>query len=128
MTWRPDLLKSSYHQRPFVVGDRKYKHSLPGNRPCLRAANHGSGKLELFDGTGQASDWSRRPAFESAVGGLASMADDYFAFCRMLFERRGRGRRRRAGVVAGVRRSVTRDQITIEQKQGAEIFFGTHSS
>ena len=62
--------------------------------------NHGSGKLELFDGTGRTSDWSRPAALESGAGGLASTADDYFALCRMLLnggvgasEARGRCRR-----------------------------------
>ncbi len=68
--------------------------------------NHGSGKLEVFDGTGQASDWSHPPAFESGAGGLASTADDYFAFCRMLLNGGVAGvGGERVRVVAGVGRS-----------------------
>ena len=48
--------------------------------------DHGSGKLEVFDEGGEASDWSRAPAFESGAGGLASTAGDYYAFCRMLLD------------------------------------------
>ena len=85
--------------------------------------------FEVFDGTGQDSDWSHPPAFESGAGGLASTADDYYAFCRMMLN---------GGVGAGpggVRvlsqasvEAMTRDQLTSEQRQGAEIFFGDHSS
>ncbi len=46
--------------------------------------NGESRKLEVFDGTGQDSDWSHPPAFESGAAGLASTADDYYAFCRMM--------------------------------------------
>ncbi|HEX3905857.1 MAG TPA: serine hydrolase domain-containing protein [Polyangia bacterium] len=86
-----------------------------------------SRSFEVFDGTGQASDWSRPPPFESGAAGLVSTADDYFAFCRMLLN----------GGVAGVGgarlltqasvAAMTRDHLTPEQKQGAEIFFGNHS-
>jgi CubicO group peptidase (beta-lactamase class C family) len=58
--------------------------------------NGESRKLEVFDGTGQDSDWSNPPAFESGAGGLASTADDYYAFCRMMLNE---------GVGAGGRRA-----------------------
>jgi len=90
--------------------------------------NHGSGKLEVFDGTGEASDWSHPPPFESGAGGLASTADDYLAFCRMLLNG-GVGAVGGARVLSqGAVEAMTRDQLTPEQRQGAEIFLGTHSS
>ena len=90
--------------------------------------NHASGKLEVFDGTGEASEWSRPPPFESGAGGLASTADDYFAFCRMLLNG-GLGGVGGARVLSqGAVEAMTRDQLAPEQRQGAEIFFGTHSS
>jgi len=90
--------------------------------------NHCSGKLEVFDATGEASDWSHPPAFESGAGGLASTADDYFAFCRMMLNG-GVGGVGAARVLSqGAVEAMTRDQLTPEQRQGAEIFFGTHSS
>ena len=93
--------------------------------------NHASGKLEVFDATGEASDWSRPPAFESGAGGLASTADDYFAFCRMMLNggvAGGVGRERVRVLSQASVEAMTRDQLTPEQRQGAEIFFGTHSS
>jgi CubicO group peptidase (beta-lactamase class C family) len=90
--------------------------------------NHASGKLEPFDGTGQASEWSRPPVFESGAGGLVSTADDYFAFCRMMLNG-GVGGVGGARVLSqGAVEAMTRDQLTPEQRQDAEIFFGTHSS
>ena len=84
------------------------------------------GEFEVFDGTGQESDWSRPPAFESGAGGLASTAGDYYAFCRMLLDggRKGDVRVLSAASVE----AMTRDQLTAEQRQGAEIFLGDHSS
>ena len=98
-------------QRPPVRSARHEGHGL--QRPRVRARppggllrfNHGSGKLEVFDGTGEASEWSRPPAFESGAGGLASTADDYFAFCRMMLNGGRGGVGASARVVAGVRRS-----------------------
>jgi CubicO group peptidase (beta-lactamase class C family) len=95
---------------------------------CYRF-DRGSGKREVFDGTGEASEWSRAPAFESGAGGLASTAGDYYAFCRMLLD--GGVGRGQGGVRVLSRASVeamTRDQVTTQQRQGAEIFFGEHSS
>jgi CubicO group peptidase (beta-lactamase class C family) len=67
--------------------------------------NHASQRLEVFDGTGQASDWSRAPAFESGAGGLVSTAGDYYAFCRMMLDGGvGGGEGWSAGSVGGVGR------------------------
>ena len=93
--------------------------------------NHATGKLEVFDGTGEASEFSLPPAFESGAGGLASTADDYFAFCRMMLNGGvgGRSGRERVRVLSQASvKAMTRDQLTPDQRQGAEIFLGTHSS
>ena len=94
---------------------------LPG---CYRF-NHDSKKFEVFD-SAQNSEWSRPPAFESGAGGLVSTVDDYYAFCRMMLNEGVWGRERllaQASVEA-----MTSDQLTPEQRKGAEIFFGNHSS
>ena len=87
--------------------------------------------FEVFDATGQDSDWSGPPAFESGAGGLVSTAGDYYAFCRMLLDG-GMGARRPSGreriLSEAAVEAMTRDQLTAEQRQGAEIFFGDHSS
>ena len=95
---------------------------------CYRF-NAESRKLEVFDPTGQDSDWSHPPAFESGAGGLASTAHDYYAFCRMMLNGgvAGRSGGKRILSQASVE-AMTRDQLTPEQRQGAEIFFGDHSS
>ena len=87
--------------------------------------NHASKKLELFDGV-ENSEYSRPPAFESGAGGLCSTVEDYFAFSRMMLNR-GLWRGERVLSEASVE-AMTRDQLTPEQRQGAEIFFGGQSS
>ena len=74
----------------------------------------------------ECSEYSRPPAFESGAGGLVSTIDDYYAFCRMLLNK---------GVWGGARllseasiEAMTRDQLMPEQRKGAQIFFGSHSS
>ncbi len=87
--------------------------------------NHASQKLELFD-CAQNSEYARPPAFQSGAGGLVSTAHDYHAFCRMLLNKGVWGRERllsEASIEA-----MTRDQLTPQQRQGAEMFFGNHSS
>jgi CubicO group peptidase (beta-lactamase class C family) len=87
--------------------------------------NHESGKLEEFDKL-QDSEYSRQPAFESGAGGLVSTVDDYYAFCRMMLNKGVWGRERllsESSVDA-----MTRDQLTPQQREGAELFFGNHSS
>jgi CubicO group peptidase (beta-lactamase class C family) len=44
------------------------------------------GTFEVFDGVGEASDWSRAPAFESGAAGLVSTAGDHDALCRMMLD------------------------------------------
>jgi CubicO group peptidase (beta-lactamase class C family) len=89
--------------------------------PSAYTRNPASGALELFDG---ASDtrFARRPAFPSGGGGLVSTADDYLAFCRMLLDR---GAHRRGRILS--RPSVelmTTDQLSAEQRAGAQLFLG----
>jgi CubicO group peptidase (beta-lactamase class C family) len=104
---------------------------LPG---CYRFDGE-SRDFEVFDGTRQDSDWSGPPAFESGAGGLASTAGDYYAFCRMLLDgglgarKQGSGRSGRERILSEASvEAMTRDQLTAEQKVGAEIFLGDHSS
>lgn len=94
---------------------------LPGFYFFDRANN----ALRPFEDT-QKSTWLTEPTLESGAGGLASTIDDYFMFCRMLLNK---GRSDRVQILS--RASVelmTSDQLTAEQRIGAEIFFGTHSS
>jgi CubicO group peptidase (beta-lactamase class C family) len=97
-------------------------HRLPG----VYHLNHESKKLESFDGTGQDSEYSRPPSFESGAGGLVSTADDYYAFCRMMLNEGLMGRERILS--AGSVGAMTSDQLVPRQREGAEIFFGEHSS
>ncbi len=94
---------------------------LPG---CYQF-NPSSRKLEAFDSL-ENSEYSRQPAFESGAGGLVSTADDYYGFCRMLLNKGVWGKERVLSEAAV--ESMTRDQISPEQRIGAEVFFGNHSS
>ncbi len=111
------------------LGMKDTAFSVPADKldrlPDLYWFDHDRDRLELFDGS-EGSEWSRPPAFESGAGGLVSTVDDYFAFCRMLLDHGVRGRERllsEASVAA-----MTRDQLTPQQREGADIFFGRHSS
>lgn len=94
---------------------------LPG---CYQF-NHDSKKLELFDSSHN-SQYGRPPAFESGAGGLVATVDDYFAFCRLLLNKGVWGRERLLSEAAI--EAMTRDQLRPEQRQGAQVFFGNHSS
>jgi len=81
--------------------------------------------LQPFEDTAQ-STWLAEPPFESGAGGLVATIDDYFAFSRMLLNKGHHGREQilsRASVEL-----MTSDQLTPENRAGAELFFGTHSS
>jgi len=84
-----------------------------------------AGKLEVFDSETD-SEYARPPAFESGAGGLVSTADDYFAFCRMMLNK-GTYRGQRILSEGSVKAMIS-DQLVPEQRQGAELFFGDHSS
>ncbi len=93
--------------------------------PVLYFFNPQTKTLDVFDNAPD-SDWQAEPPFESGGGGLVSTVDDYFAFSRMLLNQGRHGRERvlsRASVEL-----MTSDQLTPEQRIGADIFFGTHSS
>jgi CubicO group peptidase (beta-lactamase class C family) len=94
---------------------------LPG---CYRFS-HDSKMFEVFDSS-ENSEWSRPPVFESGAGGLVSTADDYFAFCRMMLNKGVWGRARLLSEASI--ESMTRGQLMPQQKTGADIFFGNHSS
>jgi CubicO group peptidase (beta-lactamase class C family) len=74
----------------------------------------------------QDSEYGRPPAFESGAGGLVSTADDYYAFCRMMLNK-GIWGQERLLTQASVE-LMTSDQLVPPQKEGAELFFGSHSS
>src|SRR5215510_141949 len=83
--------------------------------------HHQTQTLELFDDVAS-SAWCSEPACESGGGGLVSTVDDDFAFARMMLHKGRYGREQilsRASVEL-----MTSDQLTPEQRQGAELFFG----
>jgi CubicO group peptidase (beta-lactamase class C family) len=93
--------------------------------PELYFFNRQTNALDIFDGVAN-SEWRTEPPFESGGGGLVSTIDDYFAFSRMMLNKGRHGREQvlsRAAV--GL---MTSDQVTPEQRTGAEIFFGAYRS
>jgi CubicO group peptidase (beta-lactamase class C family) len=87
--------------------------------------NRQAGKLAFFDDPAN-SAWKTDPPFESGGGGLLSTLDDFFAFSQMLLNKGHHGHQQilsRATVEL-----MTSDQLTPSNRQGAEFFFGTHSS
>lgn len=81
--------------------------------------------LDIYDDAVD-SAWASEPPFESAGGGLVSTVDDYFAFCRMMLNG---GRHGDARILS--RASVelmTSDQLSRDNRVGAELFFGGFSS
>ena len=93
--------------------------------PACYFFNRETNKLDFFDDPVN-SAWRVAPAGESGGGGLLSTIDDYFAFSRMMLKKGRYGREQilsRASVEL-----MTSDHLTPEQRVGAEIFFGTHSS
>jgi CubicO group peptidase (beta-lactamase class C family) len=84
-----------------------------------------SNGLRPFEDTAQ-STWLAEPRFEAGAGGLVGTIDDYCAFARMLLNKGRHGREQilsRASVEL-----MTSDQLTPENRIGAELFFGSHSS
>jgi CubicO group peptidase (beta-lactamase class C family) len=87
--------------------------------------NRQTNKLEVYDGV-EDSAWRPEPPFESGGGGLVSTIDDTFAFSRMMLNMGRYGGEQilsRATVEL-----MTSDQLTPEQRKGAEVFFDDHSS
>jgi len=82
-------------------------------------------QLVFFDDA-RDSRWSRPLPFQAGGSGLVSTADDYLAFFRMMLNKGLHGRERvlsRASVEL-----MTTDQLTADQKKGAELFFGESRS
>ncbi len=93
--------------------------------PALHIFNRETNALELFDDL-EHSAWAAEPPFEAGGGGLLSTIDDYFTFCKMMLNKGRHGREQilsRATVEL-----MTSDQLRPEERAGAEIFFGSHSS
>jgi CubicO group peptidase (beta-lactamase class C family) len=111
------------------LGMRDTAFSVPASKlhrlPGVYQFNHDTQMLEAFDGA-QNSEYSRPPAFESGAGGLVSTVDDYYAFCRMLLNKGAWGHERILSEASV--ESMTQDQLLPQQKTGAELFFGNHSS
>ena len=84
-----------------------------------------SSKLVQFDPAINSS-WGTPPPFESGAGGLVSTLDDYFAFSRMMLDM---GRYDGHELLSPASVSLmTSDQLAARQREGAEVFFGDHSS
>jgi CubicO group peptidase (beta-lactamase class C family) len=93
--------------------------------PACYSSNRQTNTLDLYDDPAN-SAWQPEPPFESGGGGLVSTIDDYFAFSRLMLNKGRHGREQilcRATVEL-----MTSDQLTTEQRGGAEIFFGAFSS
>lgn len=96
-----------------------------GRLPGFYFFNRQANTLDSFDDP-ENSAWRAEPPFESGGGGLVSTIDDYFAFSRMLLNKGRHGHEQilsRAAVAL-----MTSDQLTPEQRSGAEIFFGAYRS
>lgn len=94
--------------------------------PTSYAFDHATNKLEVYDPAGPESSWAPPPPFESGAGGLVSTVDDYFAFSQMMLNKGRLGREQvlsRASVEL-----MTSDQLTPQQREGTELFFGSHMS
>lgn len=87
--------------------------------------DHQAKKLDLFDRSAE-SAWRVQPGFESGAGGLVSTIDDYFAFSQMMLNQ-GRYGREQILSPASVE-LMTADHLAPEERTGAELFFGEHSS
>jgi CubicO group peptidase (beta-lactamase class C family) len=96
-----------------------------GRMPAFYFLNRRTNRLDFFDDPAN-SDWRSEPPFESGGGGLVSTIDDFFAFSRMMLNKGRHGREQILSRTAV--ELMTSDQLTPEQRAGADIFFGTHSS
>jgi CubicO group peptidase (beta-lactamase class C family) len=82
-------------------------------------------QLTFFDDA-RDSRWSRPLPFPAGGSALVSTVDDFHAFYRMLMNKGLHGRDRILSRPAV--ELMTSDQLTPEQKQGAELFFGHGAS
>jgi CubicO group peptidase (beta-lactamase class C family) len=78
-------------------------------------------ELVFFDDAAN-SRWAKAPPFASGGGGLVSTVDDFHAFYRMILNKGLHGRERVLSRPAI--ELMTSDQLTPDQRKGAEIFFG----
>ncbi len=76
------------------------------------------GGLELVDAPG--GQWSSRPAFPSAAGGLVSTAGDWHSFAKMLLAGGSAGGRRLLSEASV--RQMTTDQLTRSQREASRLF------
>jgi CubicO group peptidase (beta-lactamase class C family) len=114
------------HERIFApLGMKDTGFSVPKARlerfATVYARDHASGELKVFDdpATGK---YARPPVFENGSAGLVSTADDFNAFAQMMLNGGRLGSERilsRPSVEL-----MTSDQLTAEQRQGNELFFG----
>jgi CubicO group peptidase (beta-lactamase class C family) len=93
--------------------------------PGLYFLNRQTNELDFFDDP-KNSAWSSEPPAESGGGGLVSTIDDYYFFSRMLLNK---GRLGDEQILSrATLELMTSDQLSTEQRVGAEAFFGAHSS
>jgi CubicO group peptidase (beta-lactamase class C family) len=96
-----------------------------GRLPACYAFNRQTNTLDVYDDAAD-SAWGPEPRFESGGGGLVSTVDDYFAFSRMMLNK---GRYGRTQVLSPATvELMTSDQLTPEQRTGADVFFGGYRS
>ncbi|MBC8076198.1 MAG: beta-lactamase family protein [Chloroflexales bacterium] len=111
------------------LGMRDTGFSVPADKLGRLATSYEAdaetGALQLYD-TAAGGQWSSPPPFESGAGGLVSTVDDYLAFCRMLLNK-GKLDSTRILSRPAVELMIS-DQVTLEQRTGAEIFFRDSSS
>jgi len=83
-------------------------------------------KALVFFDDARNSRWAKAPAFAAGGSGLVSTVDDFHAFYRMLINRGLHGGERI--LARPTVELMLSDQLTPEQKQGAELFFGHGAS
>jgi CubicO group peptidase (beta-lactamase class C family) len=84
---------------------------LPSHRSTQQTPRSDS-ELIVFDDAAD-SQWTRRPAFPDAHGGMVSTAADLLRFAAALLDEG-------AGVIASTSvRAMTRDQLTAEQREAS---------
>ena len=93
--------------------------------PGCYGFNHQTNTDDVYDDPAK-SAWASPPPLESGGGGLVSTMDDFFTFYRMLLNK---GRHRDEQILSRTAVEVmTSDQVTPEQRVGAEMFFGDFRS
>jgi len=123
-------LETALHERLFApLGMRDTGFQVPAAKLDRFASAYmmdpKAKKLSFFDDAANSS-WSKPPPFASGGGGLVATVDDFHAFYRMLLSH---------GLHDGERilarptvELMMSDQLTAEQKQGADLFFGHGAS